>query len=246
MKITFSKAIFPNFATGLNVFSGFVSIVFASQNDFKMAAIFIFIAAFFDLLDGIIARILKTSSLFGVELDSLADVVSFCAAPSFLLYKTYFSTMGWPGILLSSLLLLFGTFRLARFNVQIEDISTKLDFKGLPVPVPAVFFASLVLFFHNGLNIVEPLQSAIIPVVILLSGLMVSNVKYNTLPKVKYLNTATKSILIFTSAAALLAVILTDGRAFFYLVSAHIVFGILRYLYFLIFNEKKSSEINFN
>ncbi len=246
MKITFSRSVFPNFATGLNVLSGFVSIVYASQSDFKMAAIFIFIAAFFDLLDGIIARLLKTSSSFGVELDSLADVVSFCAAPSFLLYKTYFFNMGWPGIALSSMLLIFGTFRLARFNVQIEDISTKLDFKGLPVPVPAVFFASLVLFFHNELNIVEPFASGMIPMIVLLSVLMVSNVKYNTLPKVKFLTAGGKSVLILVSALALLSVILTEGEAFFYLVSLHILFGIVRYLYYLVFSEKKSSEINFN
>lgn len=242
-KITFSKAVFPNFATALNVFSGFVSIIYASDHNYKMAAIFIFVAAFFDLLDGIIARILRTSSRLGVELDSLADVVSFGAAPSFLIYKTHFISMGWPGILLSSMIIVFGTFRLARFNVQLEEISTKLDFKGLPIPVPAVFLASLVLFFYNGLNIIEPLNRAMIPIIIILALLMVSNIKYNTLPKVKYLTAGGKSVLILVSFGALLAVVLTQGEAFFYLVSAHIIFGVARYIYYLIFTEKKTSNV---
>ncbi len=89
-KLKISKSIIPNTATSLNVFSGFLSIIFASEGDFHLAALLIFIATFFDLIDGLLARLTKTASMFGVELDSLADVISFGVAPSFLIYKAYF------------------------------------------------------------------------------------------------------------------------------------------------------------
>lgn len=245
-KLNFSKNIFPNSATALNVFCGFVSIIYSSQNDFKMAAIFIFSAAFFDLLDGIIARLTRTSSSFGVELDSLADVVSFGVAPSFLIYKSFLIQYDILGILLSSLILLFGAFRLARFNIQLDDISTKLDFKGLPVPIAAIFIASIILFYHNSINIVKPFASLIIPSILILSFLMVSNIRYNTLPKVKYLNTFGKIALFTLSFGALAAIIITEGIAFFYLVSAHIVFGIGRHVLLLITEDRDNTEIKLN
>jgi CDP-diacylglycerol--serine O-phosphatidyltransferase len=136
-----------------------------------------------------------------------------------------------------------GAFRLARFNVQLDHISTKLDFSGLPVPVVAVTIASLVLFYYNGLNIVEPFASAVIPAILILSFLMLSNIRYNTLPKVKYLTTPAKIVLFAISGIALFAIIITDGVVFFYLVLAHILFGILRYLYFLIFNVEQANKL---
>ena len=163
MKINYSKSIFANTATAMNVFCGFYSIILTSQNDYKMASIMIFVAAFFDLADGIIARMTKTSSNFGVELDSLADIVSFGVAPAFLIYQIHLNDFGIVGLLISACLLLAAAFRLARFNVQLDQISTKLDFKGLPVPIPAVTIASLVIYYYNGLNIVEPFASAVIP-----------------------------------------------------------------------------------
>ena len=97
-----SKSIIPNTATALNIVSGFLSLIFASQNDFHTAALFIFIAAFFDLIDGLLARLTKTASMFGVELDSLADVVSFGVAPAFLIYQSYLIKYDIWGIVISS------------------------------------------------------------------------------------------------------------------------------------------------
>jgi len=239
-KINLSKSIFPNFATSLNVLSGFLSIVYASQNNFHLAAVFIFIAAFFDLIDGLIARLTKTSSQFGVELDSLADVVSFGAAPSFLLYKTYFLDFGIWGIIISSSLLIFGAFRLARFNVQLEDISKKLDFTGLPIPVQAITIASIVLFFFNGVSFAKIFESLLIPIVILLSFLMVSNIRYNALPKLKYLSMFYRIIVIVASLLALIGIYFTDGVAIFYYLSLNILWGIIRHLFNLFINLNNS------
>ncbi len=245
-KIAFSKSIFPNFATGLNIFCGFVSIVYASQENFKVAALSIFVAAFFDLIDGLIARLLKTSSRLGVELDSLADVVSFGVAPSFLIYQAHLNSLGWLGLVISSSILIFGGFRLARFNVQLEDITTKIDFRGLPIPVSGITIASIVLFYHNGLNITKPLYDLIIPIIAVLSILMISNIRYNTIPKVKYLNLGGKVLLFSISFAALLAVVLTRGEAFFYLIVAHVLYGIVRHIYDYFFNQTKADDLNLN
>ena len=246
MNINLSRSLLPNSATALNLFSGFLSIIFASNNNFHLAALFIFIAAFFDLIDGLLARLTNSSSKFGVELDSLADVVSFGAAPSFLIYKSYLFQYDFIGILISSLILIFGAFRLARFNVQLENIKTKLDFNGLPIPVAAITLAAYILFYHNGLNIINPFSHLIIPSILLLTLLMVSKIKYNTLPKIKYLTTFGKISVAFISIVGLTLISITDGVAFFYMLWFHIFYGIFRYLYLLIFNNNDSSEVNFN
>ncbi len=246
MNINLSRSLLPNSATALNLFSGFLSIIFASNNNFHLAALFIFIAAFFDLIDGLLARLTNSSSKFGVELDSLADVVSFGAAPSFLIYKSYLFQYDFIGILISSLILIFGAFRLARFNVQLENIKTKLDFNGLPIPVAAITLAAYILFYHNGLNIINPFSDLIIPSILLLTLLMVSKIKYNTLPKIKYLTTFGKFSVATISIVGLTLISITDGVAFFYMLWFHIFYGIFRYLYLLIFNNNDSSEVNFN
>lgn len=231
MKISFSKSVFPNFATSLNILSGFVSIVLAGNGDYIIASIFIFSAAFFDLIDGLIARLTGTSSRFGVELDSLGDVVSFGAAPSYLLYKTYFFQFGIYGIVLSSMLLIFGAFRLARFNIQLDDLTKKHDFTGLPIPFAAVAVASLVLFYFNGISFTSPMSSFIIPIVILLSYLMISTIRYNAWPKLKYMTMLMRVIVISVALIALVLIYLTGGKAFIYFLGINILFGIIRHLF---------------
>ena len=117
MKIT--RAVVPSLFTTLNVFCGFLSIVSTHHGQITNAAIFIILAAVFDTLDGMMARITRSSSQFGVELDSLADVVSFGAAPSFMIYRAELSAWANWGLLISALPLIFGAIRLARFNVQL-------------------------------------------------------------------------------------------------------------------------------
>lgn len=238
-KFKIPKSTIPNSATALNVFSGFLSIVLASEGNFHLAALFVFIATFFDLIDGLLARLTKTASMFGVELDSLADVVSFGVAPSFLLYKAYFVSYGYLGIAVSSLPLIFGAFRLARFNVQVEDIKIKRDFFGLPIPISAITIASFFLFYHNGISVVKPFNHLLLPSVIILSLLMVSNIRYNTLPKMKSLNLFNK-ISIYTLAMILLILVyLTEGKAFFYIIVAHILLGLIRHIYFWVSGNSK-------
>ena len=245
-KLRIPKSTIPNTATSLNVLSGFLAIIYASEGDFHLSALFIFIATFFDLIDGLLARLTKTASMFGVELDSLADVVSFGVAPSFLIYKAFFIDYGYPGILLSSLPLIFGALRLARFNVQVEDIKIKLDFFGLPIPISAITIASIILFYHNGVSIIKPFNYIILPAIIILSLLMVSNIRYNTLPKMKTLSLFSKVSIYLIAIILLVLVYLTEGEAFFYIIVFHILFGLFRHIYFLMFHNSALKMANKN
>jgi CDP-diacylglycerol---serine O-phosphatidyltransferase len=241
-KIPWSKSFIANTVTSLNVFCGFLSIVFASEAEFKLAALLIIAAAVFDTLDGLTARLLHTSSRFGVELDSLSDVVSFGAAPSFLIYKAYAYQFGVWGILLSSCLLVFGALRLARFNIQVEDLNTKGDFKGLPIPMQAMTISLLVYSFYKDGQIIEPYNNFVGVLIAILSVLMVSKIRYNALPKIK--GKSLKDI-IFIFGILLLTLILaivTNGQIVFFIFLGIILFGIARYLVMLIFKKKNSIE----
>jgi CDP-diacylglycerol---serine O-phosphatidyltransferase len=242
MKQSFSKAFIANTVTSLNVFCGFLSIVYSSQHDFKIASVFIIVAAIFDAVDGIVARLLGTSSRFGVELDSLSDVVSFGAAPAFLIYKAYAFQFGFIGILLSSTLLIFGALRLARFNISVGDLNTKSDFSGLPIPVSAITVALLVFSFYRDGIIIPPFDILTIPIVLGLSALMVSTIRYNALPKMKNKNVKQKSILIVTLCLALVLTALTDGVIIFFILLVIDLFGVFRALFYFIVNKKDGPE----
>lgn len=237
-KISFQKSFIANSVTTLNVLCGFISIVLASQNDFRLASIMIIAAASFDMLDGIVARLLGTSSRFGVELDSLSDVVSFGAAPSFLIYKAHLHQFGGIGILLSSCLLIFGALRLARFNIQVEDLNTKGDFKGLPIPLSAMTISLLVLSFYREGQIIEPYNKFIVPLIITLSLLMISRIRYNALPKLRDKNFKDKVFLFATLVIALILAIITNGEILFLIFLGIVLFGIFRKIYFLVLNKK--------
>ena len=216
-KNPFSKSSFANAVTSLNVFSGFVSIIYASQGNFRMAAVFIIVAAIFDTLDGIVARLLKTSSRFGVELDSLSDVVSFGAAPSFLVYQAHAYQFGFWGVAASSLLLIFGAMRLARFNINVSDLNTKGDFTGLPIPLQAITISLLIFSFHTENGMQEPYNYIVLPLVVLLSFLMVSNIRYNALPKFKDKKLKLKILFFIVLSIALVLTIITNGQILFYI-----------------------------
>ena len=129
-----TRSIIPNLFTAMNMFAGFFSILNSSQGEYLYAAWLIIIAAIFDALDGAVARLTKSSSELGVELDSLSDIVSFGAAPAILLYKSHLYTYNTAGVLIAALLLLAGGFRLARFNVQLVGLK-KVSLKVFQFPL---------------------------------------------------------------------------------------------------------------
>ncbi|MFZ5948993.1 MAG: CDP-diacylglycerol--serine O-phosphatidyltransferase [Stygiobacter sp.] len=244
MKLNLFKSFAANTVTSLNIFCGFLSLVFASQDNFMLAAIFIMAAAIFDALDGIVARLLNTSSKFGVELDSLSDVVSFGAAPSFLIYKAFAFQFGNIGILISSLLLIFGALRLARFNITIQDLNTKSDFTGLPIPLSAITISLLIFSFYKDGKIIKPINYFIFPLVLLLSFLMVSKIRYNALPKLKDKSIKQKLIYILVLLVGIILTILSKGYIAFFIFLGVILYGIVRAIYKKIFfNNTKIQEL---
>lgn len=230
-----TPSVIPNLFTAMNMFSGFLSIVSASQGKFIYASWLIIIAAIFDALDGVMARLTRSSSELGVELDSLSDVVSFGAAPSFLIYKSYLYQYDALGIIISSLLMLAGGFRLARFNVQLIGFD-KTFFKGLPIPMSAITIASFCLaFYKTPEGYPEPYTGIIVPMIILLSYLMISRIKYDTIPKFKPSELKEKPHLLLSALITLLLLIFFRfTQALFFLFVFIIVFGIFRHIFYLI------------
>ena len=239
INITITKNIIPNTATALNIFSGFLSILFASQGEFHLAAYFIFIAAFFDLIDGILARLFKTTSKFGVELDSLSDVVSFGVAPAYIIYHSHLNEFNIIGILLSSTLLVFGSFRLARFNSMISNIAIKEDFTGLPIPISAATISSFILAFYQHGEIIQPFDDLVIPLVMLLSILMVSNIRYSAIPKPSKDIWKKRPLSILFVLASVVGLIIYQEKALFYVFISLILFGIFRFIFNKLFKKSK-------
>ena len=211
----------PNLMTAGNLFCGFVALSKIvepkiGQGDIKVALAFILLACIFDLLDGRLARMGGVESAFGREFDSLADLISFGAAPAFLIHRvvlrqvfTDHPEIGW---FVASIYLICGALRLARFNclAAMEGGGGGKEFLGFPIPAAAGLVASLTLFLLWGdqtdRDLAHPPWSFILPGVLLfLSVMMVSEVKY---PSFKTLDlrakrTFAKTIVAIIFAAAL-------------------------------------------
>ncbi|MCX8023328.1 MAG: CDP-diacylglycerol--serine O-phosphatidyltransferase [Syntrophorhabdaceae bacterium] len=170
--------ILPNLLTSVSLFSGFYSIVATIDKKFIYAAYAIFISGIFDMLDGRVARLTNSSSKFGVEYDSLSDLVAFGVAPGLLVYMWALKGYGRFGWLAAFLYVSCGALRLARFNIQADSVQKK-QFLGLPIPAAAVSIAGAVLFNswldYRGVD----LKTIFMPVLVyILAFLMVSDVRY--------------------------------------------------------------------
>ena len=173
----------PNFLTTISLLSGFYAIVSALDRRFYYAAIAIFVSCLFDMLDGRVARLTHSTSRFGVEYDSLSDVIAFGVAPGVLVYIWALRSYGDFGWLAAFLFVACGAVRLARFNVQVDTVQKK-SFLGLPIPAAAGTIAGCVLFYRwlgypGTFKSLSPFISALVPfLVYALAFLMVSNVRY--------------------------------------------------------------------
>jgi CDP-diacylglycerol--serine O-phosphatidyltransferase len=228
MRIT--RAVVPSLFTVLNMFCGFMAIIDISRGEFISASWLLLLAAGFDAVDGIMARITKSTSDFGVQIDSLSDVISFGAAPSFLVYQMHLHVLGGMGIFISSLLMVFGGLRLARFNVQLVGFD-KDHFVGLPIPASALTVASFTwTYFRPGTGL-DPTASAVLPwLVVGLGLLMVSKVKYDTLPKISRKAVQREPWKYVFALLAAIVVVITGGSAVFPLFLLFIGIGIIRYV----------------
>jgi len=242
MQINLRKAMFvlPNLFTVSSIFLGFYALVLcagdATPQQLYQAALAIFFAMFFDAFDGRVARMTKTQSDFGVQLDSLADVMSFGAAPALLVYKWALAPFGFFGLFVSFAFAACGALRLARFNVlaQRGDKGSSLFFVGLPIPLAAGTIVAIVIAhfkqFGQATNAADRLPVAL--VVILLSFLMVSTVRYRTF-KDAHVSPRSLAVMGFLTLTGLAVGWAT--RASFVLViymAAYIVMGLAESLFF--------------
>jgi CDP-diacylglycerol--serine O-phosphatidyltransferase len=169
--------ILPNLFTTGSLFAGFYSMVASLNGNFEVAAYWIFASAVFDGLDGKVARLTGTTSKFGVEYDSLADLVSFGVTPGLMMYAWALKPFGRLGWLAAFLFVVCGALRLARFNVQVNTVESK-RFVGLPIPAAASTVAATVLLFHHFGWPSSYKRLAIIVLIYLLAFLMVSGFRY--------------------------------------------------------------------
>ena len=169
--------ILPNLFTTASLFCGFYSVIASMKGDYHLAAIPILFAFVLDGLDGRIARMTNTTSKFGSEYDSLTDLVAFGVAPAILVYSWALSSYGKWGWLAAFLFVVCGALRLARFNVQIGMIESRV-FNGLPIPgAAAVVSTGILLFFYMG-GIGRFNDLFVLVIVVCISLLMVSSIKY--------------------------------------------------------------------
>lgn len=209
-----------------NVFCGFLAIKSAFANDYVTAAWLIILAGVFDAIDGTVARITKGFSSFGVELDSLADVISFGVAPAILVYAWYLQDLGFLGLILSFLPLMFGSFRLARFNLMLRGFE-KTNFDGLPIPAAATALASYLIFCETLWNTVRfPMFLATF--VIFLSLLMISHFEYETYPKLTLHGDRKNKIKLGFFLVFSTIIILFPQHALFPVCLTFILFGFIR------------------
>ncbi|DAB30923.1 MAG TPA: CDP-diacylglycerol--serine O-phosphatidyltransferase [Sulfurimonas sp. UBA12504] len=176
--------ILPNFFTAASIFSGTFSMINAIGGDFSEAAWLIMLALIFDGLDGRVARLTNTCSKFGIEFDSLADIVAFGVAPALLIYLFVGHDYGRFGIVVSALFVMFGAIRLARFNVMTSHSEPSV-FIGIPIPTAAVSISLLVLLFEE-YNLKAAFGSWILVFAIVVSLLMVSNIRYPSFKKMDF------------------------------------------------------------
>lgn len=219
----------PNFFTASSIFVGMYSMISALGGHFAFAAWMILLSLIFDGLDGRVARLTNTSSRFGVEFDSLADIVAFGVAPALLIYLYVGHDHGRFGVLVSALFVIFGAIRLARFNVMTTKIEPSV-FIGVPIPTAAVFVAVLVLLYQK----YPALQGHgwFIPVAALVTALlMVSNIRYPSFKKVNVHAMHFKRYLVLLLVAASM-VFLYPIEMVTLLFTVYILFGPIRTAWF--------------
>ena len=209
------KKYLPSLITLSNLFLGFLSILYIQRGDFSLGCNLILIAAILDSLDGKLARKIGIASDFGKEIDSLADLISFCLAPSVLIFNIFYSE-GISELLflylaiISAFPVLMGAIRLARFNIGHTQESKQNYFIGLPSPMSAITICSIVLlklkldptsnsnefiFNPKEFNIFD--LNIIVPTIILLSFLMIGKIHFSKFPLFSLNHSKTPANLLF-------------------------------------------------
>lgn len=216
--------ILPNLFTAGSIFLGILSIIYAFRGNIEVACWFILCSMILDGLDGRVARLTNTSSKFGVEFDSLADVVAFGVAPAMLLYFYVGIHYGRLGMCVSAIFVILGAVRLARFNITTS--SEPNFFIGLPIPSAAVI-VMLWILIDLEYGILQPVMLLLGSFIV--SVLMVSNIRY---PSFKKMQWNFKSFIV--AIVLLCLVFIYPQESLCVLMSAYVLYGLVRYVVILI------------
>jgi len=263
-KLTLKDGIFiiPSLFTCGNMAFGILSIISSIDGHFIPAAWLLVGALACDIIDGRIARMTNTTSDFGMELDSLSDLVSFGLAPGIMMYMLVLNAMGKIGIAIAILYVLCCALRLARFNVLAQSGEVQKHFVGLPTPASAGVIISFVLSYellgpeNLALNIKTiPILMTLMPkffkampiVITVLSFLMVSNIPYMSFKKVKL--TKVRTIEFFALLIVLIILVVVYPQNIFFLIfSVYAVSGLIFYVprIIIIKNREKNNETENN
>ncbi|HEX2675813.1 MAG TPA: CDP-diacylglycerol--serine O-phosphatidyltransferase [Polyangiales bacterium] len=238
MHINLRKSLFilPNLFTLSSIFCGFYAIVLCrnspSEDDLYRASLLIIFAMFFDIIDGRVARLTRTQSAFGIQIDSLADVVSFGVAPALLVYAWSLSALGKLGVFASFAYLACGAIRLARFNVLATDTTGRPKkpskyILGLPIPGAAGILVSLVAANHAVNGVLAAAHVPIMVVVFSLSFFMVSTIKFRSFKDMR-LNWGTALlVLLAVGSGVLMAVKVHVTVALGWMLTSYVTIGLV-------------------
>lgn len=210
-----------------NIVCGFLALLSAFEGDITTACWLIILGAFLDGLDGKIARLSGTTSRFGVELDSLADFLSFGVAPAIIIYLVKLQSLGKWGWLISIVYIMAASYRLARFNLY-ADTEEKKQFVGLPVPGAALALVTYVIFCYDLWGEIR-YGEYLISMVILFSALMVSQVEYDAMPD--SFNTPQNRIKLLFIILVAGAALIKPRLLLFPIFALYIIIGLIREAY---------------
>ncbi|MFB3887101.1 MAG: CDP-diacylglycerol--serine O-phosphatidyltransferase [Thermodesulfobacteriota bacterium] len=218
--------ILPNLFTTGNLFCGFWAMISVFQEQYFYAAVAILLASLFDLLDGKVARLSGATSKFGIQYDSLADLVSFGVAPALLAFSWALRPYGRFGWLAAFLFVVCGALRLARFNVQTSSGETKY-FKGLPIPAAAATIALTILLYLRLIETGGIKDIVILVMIYVLAFLMVSNIRYFSFKEFNLAKKKPFSLFLFIVLSMVVIVmepiIVLFGFALFYIFSGPVI-----------------------
>ena len=228
----------PSLLTVANLFCGYAAIVYAaSRGDFDTAALLLGIAMILDTLDGFFARLTNSTSAFGVQLDSLADVVSFGVAPAILAFLWGLWPLGRVGWAVGFLYVTAAAMRLARFNIQANTLSDKRYFAGMPSPAAGGVIASTVYLFPEGIRDAR-IALAGLAMVLVPALLMVSTIRFRSVKAID-VGWRRSYFAVFLAAAALALVAIYPRIA---LVVMAYTYTLAALLFWLIGKTRRSQE----
>ncbi|MDP3279121.1 MAG: CDP-diacylglycerol--serine O-phosphatidyltransferase [Deltaproteobacteria bacterium] len=232
--------ILPNLFTLSSIYCGFEAIRRVSEapspalepQPYYQAALLLVFAMFFDTIDGRVARLTKTQSAFGVQIDSLADVVSFGVAPAILLYRWALMGLGAWGSFVSFVFLACGAIRLARFNVLAtapsgEPTKPSKFILGLPIPGAAGVILALIIANHSVRGTLFAHRAVLVAVSLALSVLMVSTVRFRSFKDLRFTTRTVASLALGLSSTAFIATKFGPAFALPYIMAVYIAIAVI-------------------